>query len=155
MPTWGYMMSNKTPYAIIKEYCSKNGNNDKLVEKILLHTFFEEYDELIKGEKENRSELSEEEINGFRNSLLSIINLRKNEEIAKAEIESCVKSRTRMIVAQNKVRNALSIVGFNVASSIIFTFLLIVLFFLAENQIRPLVHDYIAPQNIEKTEDKK
>lgn len=147
-------MSSKTPYTIIKEYCAHNKNSDKLVEKILLHTFYEEYDELVKAEKENRAELSDEEINGFRNSLLSKINLKKNEEIAKAEIESCMESKTRIIVAQNKVKNAFSVIGLNVFSSVIFTLLLIILFFLAENQIRPLVQEYIVPQHIEKAEGK-
>lgn len=148
-------MSSKTPYAIIKEYYVQNKTNDKLIEKILLHTFYEEYDELVKAEKESRSELSEDEINGFRNSLLSKINLKKNEEIAKAEIGSCVESKTRIIVAQNKVKNALSIIGLNVVSSIIFTLLLIVLFFLAENQIKPLVQEYIVPHQIENAGSKK
>lgn len=150
--SWGCMMTNKTPYEIIKEYCTHNKNNDKLVEKILLHTFYEEYDELVKAEKENRSELSKEEINGFRNSLLSKINLKKNEEIAKSEIESCVETKTRMIVVQNKVKNALSIIGLNIASSIIFILMLILLFSLAENQIRPLVQEYIVPQQIKNAD---
>ena len=146
-------MSTKAPYTIIKEYCSKSNNNDKLVEKILLHTFYEEYDELIKGEKEKRKELSEEEINGFRNSLLSEINLKKNEEIAKAEIKTCVNAKTRMIVAGSKIKNSLSIIGLNVISSIIFTLLLILLFFLAESQIKPMVQDLLRPITIEEKQN--
>lgn len=139
-------MSDNNPYLIIKEFCSKSEHkNNKLVEKILVHTFYKEYDELIKDEKSKRQNLSDEEINGFRNSLLSEINLRKNEEIALAEIGASVKNEIKLIKGWYKIKNSLSVILLNVISSIIFTLLLILLFFLAESQIKPIVKDLLAP----------
>lgn len=148
-------MSDKTPYEIIKEFCSKSEHkNNKLIEKILIHSFYQEYDEMISQEKQKRSDLSEQEIVGFKNSLLSGINLKKNEEIAIAEIDARLNEKIKWLKLGYRVKNGFSVIFLNVISSIIFTVLLIIVFALAESQIKPLVNDYLAqPKVIESQSD--
>ena len=143
-------MSGKTPYEIIKEFCSKSEHkNNKLIEKILIHSFYQEYDEMISQERKKRGDLSEQEVVGFKNSLLSEINLKKNEEIAIAEIDAGINERIKWIKVGYRIKNGFSVIFLNVISSILFTVLLIIVFALAENQIKPLVNEYLTPPTSE------
>ena len=140
-------MSECDPYSRIKKFINNSDYKDnKLVEKILLHTYYKEYNELIEQETdlESRKNLSEEVSNSYKRTLLSETNLKKNAEIALSEIDVSVDDKVKWIERKYRFKNVIGVIGINIISSAAFTLLLIILFALAENQIRPIVNSYLS-----------
>lgn len=133
-------MSGNSPYEIVKLYCEKEKKN-KIIERILYHKFEEELNELISNFKDiNESTPPSSQVrNGYTTTLLSTTNLAKNTRLAEEELEDIFKGK---IDAYKKKVGRVSFwksVWAGIVASFIFTVLLIVIFAVAENQIKSLL----------------
>jgi hypothetical protein len=113
-------MSTKNAYETIHAFCEPQ-HIDPVYEKILLHTYYKEYDEIIKSRDSSKGAILEDESNAYKDTLLSNTNLAKNLSIAKAEIENIVVERTKRIEKRQKFRDFGANVGIGILSNILFT----------------------------------
>jgi hypothetical protein len=145
------MAKDESPFIIIHNFCSNNDHlENPLLEKILLHTYYKEYYEMKERHEAETAPLDEHTI---KLSLLSDTNLEKNIEIALSQIDNEVKKKTMKIERRYKNKNGFVVIGLNLLSSFIFAFLLIGLFFLMENEIKPKMQTYLSSEAIASPPD--
>jgi hypothetical protein len=134
-------MNGKSPFVIIREYCSKE-KTSKLIERILFHKFEEELNELLESYRKdhNGQDPSQDTINGYISTLLSETNLSKNIKLAEEEIREELEDEINKIKKKIGNINFWKSVGASILGSFFFTILLIIIFFIAENQVKSLLH---------------
>lgn len=146
----GYMKDNA--FVAISKFCEDN-KLSKLHQRILLHKYYEDYYLLIEDycKKEN-SNPSADTIKGFNSTLLNEMTLKTNISLANDEI----RNYTEKEIAKVKKNQSIKSFWFSVLSSIIgsflFTILLLIIFTLAQNQVKSWINDlYNNDKQIEQT----
>ena len=142
-------MFNIKPFENIRKFCIDE-KIEPMIEKLLYSKFIEDYNEYTKEKQLN--EVSEE-------STISILvgknTLKRNVDIIKSELEKYSKNREVLLEIKYKVKNTFYNICINILSSILFMSLLLLIFAIAENQIRPIINDFIKPRpNIEENIEK-
>ena len=147
----GLIMKDKA-FETIQKFCVDN-KLSKLHERILLHKYYEDYYTLIEDHKKKEScDPSVDTIKGFNATLWNEMTLKTNVTLANDEIKNYTEKEI------NKIKRTQSNMAFwkstlsSIVGSIIFTFLLILLFTLAQSQIKTWVNDLYENNNkIEST----
>ena len=144
-------MNGKSPYIIIAEFCERE-KIDKIIERILYHKYNEELTELINSYKTDNhaQDPLPDTIDGFSATLLSEINLRKNIRLAEEELEEIFKDKIK------KVKRSISNTDFwksvlaSIVASFIFIIILILMYVVAENQVKSLINNGTKVESISK-----
>lgn len=133
-------MNVNNPFQTIKDFCRGEKLNIT-IERILYHKYQQEINELIQSYKDenNGNKPSDDTIQGFKQTLLSENTLSTNVRLADEEIEDILKDKItaekRKIGRINFWKSVLS----SVVGSFFFVLLLILIFIVAENQVRGLL----------------
>lgn len=139
-------------FVAISKFCEDN-KLSKLHQRILLHKYYEDYYILIEDyRKKENSNPSTDTIKGFNSTLLNEMTLKTNISLANDEI----KNYTEKEIAKVKKNQFIKSFWFSVLSSIIgsflFAILLLIIFTLAQNQVKSWINDlYNNGKQIEQT----
>lgn len=128
-------------FVTIKKFCEGH-NFSKLHERILFHKFYEDFDTITKDYKDNETtDPSEDTIKGFISTLLSEMTLQSNVKLADDEIKSFTRKEIKKLKRVQTFKEFCSSALASIVGSIIFSIILIILFTIAQNQLKSWVND--------------
>ena len=144
-------MPSKSPFCIISEFCSRE-KKAKTIERILFHNFNEELNELIESYRKanDNQEPSSETVDGFKVTLLSETNLKKNIRMAEEELEDVLESKIKKMKRKFINTNFWHSVFASVLASFIFVILLILVYIVAENQVRSMLESKPKTESVQQ-----
>ncbi len=138
-------MFNTDPFETINTYC-RNRQISPVFRKLLYAKFVEEYTDCRK----QNANLTQAQEDTLIKTLLHDNAIERNLNIVKSEVENVVNERIKLKEKMYKIKNVGGTIFVNIVSSFIFTALLILIFAVAESEIKPKIQQFIQSTPIEK-----
>ena len=139
-------------FAAISKFCEDN-KLSKLHQRILLHKYYEDYYILIEDyRKKENSNPSADTIKGFNSTLLNEMTLKTNVSLANDEIRNYTEKEIAKVKKHQSIKSFWLSVLSSIIGSFLFAILLLIIFTLAQNQVKSWINDlYNNSKQIEQT----
>ena len=138
-------MFNTDPFETINTYC-RNRQISPVFRKLLYAKFVEEYTDCRK----QNANLTQAQEDTLIKTLLHDNAIERNLNIVKSEVENVVNEQIKLKEKMYKIKNVGGTIFVNIVSSFIFTALLILIFAVAESEIKLKIQQFIQSTPIEK-----
>ena len=141
-----------SPYEEIYEFC-RTRNISKIIERILLHKYYENYNQTVENYRKKESQEPSDEIKkGFDTTLLSEATLTTNVQLAEAELKDALEKEIKSSKRKITLKDFSISVGAGVVASFLFTLLLITFLTLGQSQVKSWINDlYLNNEKMEQT----
>ena len=134
-------MSTESPFEHIKKFC-RDRNLVKLHERILFHKFNEDFYDLIASYETSENKApSADIVKGFESTLLSDNTLSTNIRLADEEIDEHIEKEIKKVERKYSFGNFSLSVFASLLASFLFAIILVLIFTVAQSQIRSWVDD--------------